>query len=162
MRRMMLVSVLVLVLCGVASAVDGPKCDLPEALDTTLIFTTSGDADWFCQDANFFYDGDAAQSGDIADRQVSRILTTVTVDEQSKLTFYWKVSSEADYDFLQFYINGVWEDEISGDVDWHKMVYIIPSGSHILEWRYIKDAGGSEGDDCGWVDKVELLPEKPL
>ena len=137
-------------------------CDVSEALDTTFDFITGGIAVWFCQDANFFYDGDAAQSGDIADRQVSRILTTVTVDEQSKLTFYWKVSSEADYDFLQFYINGVWEDEISGDVDWHKIYYYIPAGTHILEWRYIKDAGGSEGDDCGWVDKVELLPEKPL
>ena len=48
MRRMMVVSVLIFLLCGVASAVDGPKCSLAEALDTdtTVNFITGGGADW--------------------------------------------------------------------------------------------------------------------
>ncbi|MFB0525083.1 MAG: hypothetical protein ACETVZ_06045, partial [Phycisphaerae bacterium] len=137
-------------------------CDVSDALDTTFDFITGGSAVWFCQDANFFYDGDAAQSGDIADDQVSRIVTTVTVNERSTLSFYWKVSSEAGNDFLQFYIDGAWEAEISGEEDWHWMYYTIQPGTHTLEWRYVKDTGTSDGDDCGWVDKVELLPEKPL
>ena len=36
------------------------------------------------------------------------------------------------------------------------MTYAITdSGSHTLEWQYTKDEGASDGDDCGWVDKLE-------
>ncbi len=137
-------------------------CDVSDALDTTLDFITGGSAVWFCQDANFFYDGDAAQSGDISDDQVSRIVTTVTVDEPVRLSFYWKVSSEANCDFLQFYMDGAWEAEISGDIDWDYVWYLLPAGTYTLEWRYVKDVGTNGLDDCGWVDKLELVPEKPL
>jgi hypothetical protein len=130
------------------------KGPLSEALDTSLNFTTAGDADWFSQTAMAFFDGDAAQSGNILDSQDSLMQTTVSGTEM--VSFYWKVSSEAGYDFLEFYIDGVLQDRISGTVDWHQVMYAISdSGSHILEWRYIKDSSVSEGDDSGWVDKVE-------
>ena len=167
MRRMMVVSVLIFLLCGVASAVDGPKCSLAEALDTdtTVNFITGGGADWFCQDV-FSHDGqDAAQTGNISDNQQSRMLVMIDVNESSILSFYWKISSEPDYDYMEFYIDGAWKDEISGEVDWHKMVYSISAGSHVLEWRYVKDAAGFEGYNSGWVDQLawepSLVPEPP-
>ena len=127
---------------------------LSQALDTDLSFTTAGEADWFDQVEVSFYDGDAAQSGDVPHNQESLMQTTVS--EAGTFSFYWKVSSEADYDFLEFYIDGVLQDRISGSVDWHQMVYTITdSSSHILEWRYFKDYSVSEEDDSGWVDLVE-------
>jgi hypothetical protein len=127
---------------------------LSQALDTGLSFTTAGEADWFDQTAEAFFDGDAAQSGDVLDNQESLIQTTVS--GAGTFSFYWKVSSEAEYDFLEFYIDGVLQDRISGSVDWHQMAYtIIDSSSHILEWRYFKDYSVSEGDDSGWIDFVE-------
>jgi len=127
---------------------------LSQALDTGLSFTTAGEADWFDQIAVAFFDGDAAQSGDVLDNQESLIQTTVS--GAGTFSFYWKVSSEGDYDFLEFYIDGVLQDRISGSVDWHQMTYTITdSSSHILEWRYFKDYSVSEGDDSGWVDLVE-------
>ena len=130
---------------------EGP---LSQVLDTGLGFTTAGEADWFDQTAVAFFDGDAAQSGDVLDNQESLIQTTVS--GAGTLRFYWKVSSEGDYDFLEFYIDGVLQDRISGSVDWHQMNYTITdSSSHILEWRYFKDYSVSEGDDSGWIDLVE-------
>jgi hypothetical protein len=127
---------------------------LSGALDTTFSFTKDGDADWFSQATNFYYDEDAAQSGDISDNQDLSIQTTVS--GAGTVSFYWKVSSEADWDFLEFYIDGELQDQISGEVDWQQMTYAITgSGSHTLEWRYFKDAGASGGEDCGWVDKLE-------
>ena len=91
-----------------------------------------------------------------------------TVSGAGTVSFYWKVSSEADWDFLEFYIDGELQDQISGEVDWQQMTYTITdSGSHTLEWRYTKDEGASDGDDCGWADKLEwdgggqppLIPE---
>jgi hypothetical protein len=127
---------------------------LSEAMDTNLSFTTAGEADWFSQSFMSFFDGDAAQSGDVEDSQESLMQTIVS--GTGTFSFYWKVSSEADYDFLEFYIDGVLQDKISGAQNWHQMIYTITEpGSHSLEWRYVKDFSVSEGDDSSWVDQVE-------
>jgi len=82
-----------------------------------------------------------------------------TVNGKGTLKFYWKVSSEYDYDFLEFYIDGSLQDQISGSVNWQQKTYTIStSGPDTLEWRYVKDSGTNSGSDCGWVDKVEWVP----
>jgi hypothetical protein len=127
---------------------------LSEALDTSCNLTTGGEAEWLSQTDTVFFDGDAAQSGDVGDNQESFL--QMAVDGAGTISFYWKVCSEAGYDFLEFYIDGGLQDRISGLVDWHQMVYtIIEPGAHILEWRYIKDVSIDGNDDCGWVDLVE-------
>ena len=130
---------------------------LSEALDTALSFTTGGSSDWFAQTTTSRYGGDAAQSGDISHRQDSWMQTTVS--GTGTLKFYWKVSSKEDFDFLEFYIDGSLQDNISGsDGDWEQQTYTIStSGSHTLEWRYVKDGSGDSGSDSGWVDKVEWV-----
>jgi len=79
-------------------------------------FATGGDADWFYQTATYYYDGDAAQSGNIYHNQESWMQTTVS--GPGALSFYWKVSSEGSYDFLEFYVDGVRQDRISSLVGW--------------------------------------------
>ncbi|MBW7988904.1 MAG: LamG domain-containing protein [Planctomycetes bacterium] len=129
---------------------------LSEALDTALSFTTGGDADWFSQTTTSYYDGDAAQSGDISHNQESWIQTTVS--GAGTVEFYWKVSSEEDEDFLEFYVDGSRQEEICGLEGWEQEECTIStSGSHVLEWRYVKDGSGDSGSDCGWVDKVEFV-----
>jgi hypothetical protein len=132
-----------------------PSGSLSEALDTTLSFTTDGSADWFSQIVTSYYDGDAAQSGGISDNQESWMQTTVS--GAGTVSFYWKVSSEGGYDYLEFYIDGSLQDRISGTEDWHLIAYTLSLGSHTFEWRYVKDYGVSEGDDCGWIDKMEWM-----
>jgi len=130
---------------------------LSGALDTALNFTTGGSADWFAQTTTSRYGQDAAQSPDISHNQDSWMQTTVS--GKGTVKFYWKVSSEEDFDFLEFYIDGSLQDNISGsDGDWELQTYTIStSGSHTLEWRYVKDGSGDSGSDCGWVDKVEWV-----
>jgi hypothetical protein len=43
------------------------------------------------------------------------IRTTVT--GHGTLSFYWKVSSEKDYDFFKFSINGIIRSQMSGEVN---------------------------------------------
>jgi hypothetical protein len=136
----------------------GPSTDpLAEALDTTLTFNTGGDENWFSQSATYYHDGEAAQSGGITDDQESWLGTKV--NGAGTVSFYWKASSEGNYDYLEFYIDSTLQGQISGSVDWHDMTYeITGSGLHTLEWRYFKDGSMSSGDDCGWIDKVEWIP----
>ena len=129
---------------------------LPDVLDTALSFTTGGDENWFGQTTTSYYEGDAAQSGDISHRQDSWMQTTVS--GAGTIKFYWKVSSEEDFDFLEFYIDGSLQEKISGSVNWERRTYTINTpGSHTLKWRYMKDGSGNVGSDCGWVDKVEWV-----
>jgi fibronectin type 3 domain-containing protein len=128
---------------------------LGDAVDNpALSWSTGGDANWFGQTVTSYYDGDAAESGAVGDFDYTYIQTTV--NSPGILTFYWKVSSELDYDELKFYIDGTEEDSISGDVGWTAKSYELSSGTHTLKWLYEKDGVGSEGSDCGWLDKVEF------
>ncbi len=127
--------------------------DFDTALNTANVtWTTGGDLPWFTETATAL-DGLAAQSGPIADSQSSHLDTTVPAD--GNVSFYWKVSSEQDFDFLTFYINGVEQDAISGEVDWNQETYSVSAGD-VLRWEYSKDDSNSEGQDAGWLDQVVL------
>ncbi|WP_028582570.1 C39 family peptidase [Desulfogranum japonicum] len=127
---------------------------LGSALDTTdLVWFSGGDAAWFGQTGTAYYGGDAAQGGYIGDNQKTYLQTTVI--GPGTLSFYWKVSSESNYDYLRFYIDGTEQSgSISGLTGWTPKVFTVPSGSHVLRWSYIKDGSISSGGDTGWVDKV--------
>jgi vibriolysin len=122
--------------------------------DPSLTFSLSGNANWYSQTSTTYYGGDAAQSGDIGNSQTSTIETTIS--GKTSVKFYWKVSSEANYDYLIFYIDGVQQAQIAGSVDWTQKTYSVSSGTHTLKWSFVKDYSVSTGSDCGWVDKLEL------
>ncbi|HOF50008.1 MAG TPA: CARDB domain-containing protein, partial [Verrucomicrobiota bacterium] len=131
-----------------------PPTGLAEALDKTdWTFTTGGSANWFGENTTYYNGGDAAQSGDIGNSQESWMQTTVT--GPGTVSFWWKVSSEGNYDYLEFYIGTARQDRISGSVDWQQKSFSVPVGSQTLKWRFMKDGSVSSGSDCGWVDKVE-------
>jgi len=129
--------------------------DLGESVDnTSLIWTNYGDADWFGQTNTAYYDGDAAQSAEIGENQSTYLKTIVT--GPVNVSFYWKVSSEENYDYLNFYVDGTKETHISGTVGWIQQTVTLSSGDHVLQWAYEKDESVSAGDDCGWIDYVVI------
>ena len=75
------------------------------------------------------------------------------------ISFDWKVSSEAKYDKLGFYVNGTQNGSlISGEQDWERITYTAStSRSYTFEWRYVKDQSIDSNDDCGYVDNVEYV-----
>ncbi|MBE2283225.1 MAG: S8 family serine peptidase [Prosthecobacter sp.] len=128
---------------------------LAEALDAPAqTITTSGDLSWVPQQLYTSDGDDAARSGPIGNLQQTVMTTEVT--GPCKLTFYWGVSSEADYDFLRFYIDDVEKDAISGEVGWSRQKFLIPPGTHTLKWAYIKDDFTASGLDSGFVDRLAM------
>jgi hypothetical protein len=123
--------------------------------DTNLVWTNYGNASWFGQDATTWGGYPAGQSGAIANNQSSWLQTTVT--GPGMLTFWWKVSSESNYDWLQFWVNG-YTNRISGEVDWQRQVANVPPGLQTLNWRYFKDDGLSVGLDSAWLAAVTFVP----
>ena len=128
---------------------------LAEALDVPAqAIASSGDLKWVPQ-WTYAHDGsDAARSGAITDLQQSVMTTQVT--GPCKVTFYWGVSSEPDYDFMRFYIDDLEKEAISGEVGWTRKGYLIPAGVHTLKWAYIKDEFTASGLDSGLVDQFGI------
>ena len=128
---------------------------LAEVLDApTRSFATAGTPSWIPQ---WLYarDGeDAARSGPIGHEQSCEMSTQVT--GPCKVTFYWGVSSEKDYDFMRFYIDDVEKDAVSGEMGWTRMAYVLPAGTHTLKWTYTKDQATVSGLDSGFVDTFEV------
>ncbi len=102
-----------------------------------------------------------AKSGPINHQQNSSLSLSVTVFSPGVISFYKKVSSEADYDFLEFYIDNIKQGEWSGAVDWSQETYPIGSGVHILKWVYAKDYSVVGGQDCAWIDNI-VFPQMAL
>ena len=131
---------------------------LGEALDQPMLNWVSGGpyVFWFKQ-TNVTHDGvDAAQSGLITDYRDSWMEVSLT--GPGVLSFWWKVSSEANYDYLRFLLDGARLDSISGEVGWQFRTVNVGFGSHLAHWRYSKDAAVSMGQDAGWVDEVNWAP----
>lgn len=76
--------------------------------------------------------------------------------QQSEVRFALKVSSEENYDLLQFLIDGTVVGEWSGYVDWKLVDFVVEQGLHTLQWRYSKDLSISDGEDRAWIDWLEL------
>lgn len=86
-----------------------------------------------------------------------------TVTGPGTLSFWWRVSSESNYDWLEFQLNGVLQEgRISGEVAWLQKTFTLPVGTHTLRWRYIKDGSVNTGADAGYVDQVVFTPSVPI
>jgi hypothetical protein len=143
-----------------------PAVALGTALDTDARFmwTASGStfkSPWIGQTSWMRDQSDAAMSGDLNDSQYSRLETVVT--GPGALRFWWKVSSEANGDFLRFFVDGAEQPGvpgISGEVEWTLKKVELSAGLHTLRWEYAKNGSISAGEDAGFLDLVSLsIPE---
>lgn len=136
---------------------------LAEALETTtLSWTCNGNANWNGWLLASAHDGqDAAQNGAIGDYGFSSVGTTVI--GPGTLTFWWRVSCEEDYDYLDFNLNGNTIDWLTGESGWRHVSRHLDAGEHQLEWVYWKDEADAGGEDAGWLDQFTWTPEaQPL
>lgn len=90
------------------------------------------------------------------DRRVSEMTLNWTSDIDDSISFYYRVSSEADYDFFKFYIDGASVMEASGQVDWTRAAFAVPAGAHTFAFSYIKDYSRADGSDLAAVDNITL------
>lgn len=131
--------------------------DIGNAVDNThLNWDTGGSSSaftWYGQTADSMNDGDAARCMTPGNSQ--NVTMGARITGPGPLSFNWKVWSEATHDWLEFYIDGVLQDHISGYTAWSQKSYNITAGSHYIMWKYVKDASGTNGSDCGWVDNVQ-------
>jgi len=82
------------------------------------------------------------------------MIITMDVISDGEISFFRKVSSEDNYDYLRFYINDQLQDEWAGEESWAEQAYPVSEGSNTFKWAYEKDYSVSGGSDCAWVDYI--------
>jgi hypothetical protein len=109
------------------------------------------------------YDGNiSARSGAISnDGSTSLIIRTIYSKDDS-LSFYYRVSSEQNYDFLSFKLNDVEIFKKSGEIPWTKTAVAVKAGLNKMEWIYRKDNSLSDGSDCAWIDMIDFTQSSSL
>jgi len=114
----------------------------------------TGDAEWTIDNTTLFEGSYSARSGNIGDLQSSSLFLEAFVLGGGEIKFYKKVSSEANYDYLRFYIDGIEKGSWAGEQNWSEETYPVDAGLHSFTWTYEKDQSVSNGSDCGWVDFI--------
>ncbi|MBW6516187.1 MAG: T9SS type A sorting domain-containing protein [Candidatus Cloacimonetes bacterium] len=116
----------------------------------------SGNQPWQIVTDSVYEGTYAAKSGTIGHSQSSTMSLTLDVAAAGNISFYRRVSSENNYDFLRFFINGSMVGQWSGEVAWSQVSYPVSAGTNTFTWTYIKDFIVSAGQDCAWVDFIEF------
>ena len=117
---------------------------------------------WVLQNRRTIDNVDALISPIFLDHGRSSVIET-PVTGPGTVSFWWTVSSELDADFFRFEIDQTVQNQISGNaggnnIAWTQQTFNVPSGQHMLRWRYIKNESNVDGLDACWLDSVTYTP----
>ncbi len=87
---------------------------------------------------------------------------TIPVMADGELSFWYKVSSETNYDKLHFYMDDQDLQQWSGTIAWTQYTQYVTAGVHTFKWSYEKDSSVNSGSDCAWVDDIKFPPVSVL
>ncbi len=103
------------------------------------------------------YEGeDALRSGTISHNESTALVLEYDCIIDDSVSFYKKVSSEVNYDYLKFYIDGSVVGQWCGEDNWSRVAFFVSSGMHTFKWEFDKDGSESGGQDCAWIDLISL------
>lgn len=121
---------------------------------------TSSTNTWVFDATNAHQGNKSLRSATITHHETSEKHITYTSSIDDSISFFYKVSSENNYDWFRFYIDGTEKLKASGEVDWTRVSFPVTAGSHTYKFEYKKDYSENRGSDCAWIDDV-IFPLKP-
>lgn len=126
------------------------------------MWTNTSSTPWRFSNENPYEGNYCMQSGAISNNSQTELRLTYEVGAADSIAFYYKVSSENNYDKLFFLIDNEEISHWSGSVNWTRAQYYVTAGVHSFTWRYTKDSSVSSGSDCAWIDFVILPRDRSL
>jgi hypothetical protein len=106
--------------------------------------------------SNVSFDGSySLRSGQIGDAEQSSVYYNCEVSGCDFVGFWFKTDCSQD-DELRFLIDDQMVGNWSGNNGWIYASFMVPAGSHKLEWSYVKDSSGASGYDAVWIDNIHL------
>ncbi|HDZ41628.1 MAG TPA: T9SS type A sorting domain-containing protein [Bacteroidetes bacterium] len=124
----------------------------------TFPWQNDSEAPWIITGETSISNMFSARSGHITHNEKSVLGILLNLPEDDTLKFWYKVSSEENWDSLTFKVNNKILISASGEVDWTEAVIPLGRGVYKLEWIYGKDQSVNNGSDCAYIDLVRFPP----
>lgn len=124
-------------------------------------FTMAGLTGWVVQSTMPHGGVYGFANGDISDSQTSRANLVVTFGAPGTVSFWHAGSTEVNYDYLKFYVDGVVQQQWSGSWTWTYGQFNVAAGVHTIGFEYYKDISVSSGSDTVWVDDLTIVGGAP-
>ena len=94
------------------------------------------------------------KSATIGANGTTSISVTYSSSQAGDLNFWMDVSTESNYDFVNFKINGEQLLHLSGATGWDNHTFVVPVGDNVFQWEYSKDPMVNSNDDCFYLDDI--------
>lgn len=149
--------------CGEGSVCVAGECAAPDtSIEHDLSngvpssWRSSGDAPWEADPSVSHEGGVSLASGRIGPSQRSTLEIRVDPAGPARLTFFYRVSTEREFDGVAIALDGAEMLFVSGEQDWTRFDRNLSAGAHTLTLTFEKDRSISEGEDRVWIDDVVL------
>ena len=132
-----------------------------EPIDLDLALNAAGGNLHF-ETANYPFTG-AVKNGRFAgvsgntgvNNSISSFTVTIDMLEGETLSFDYRYSTESNYDYFNFKVNGTQLLHKSGESDWKSYTFTaVSDGSYTFVWEYTKDRGVNTGSDRVYIDEI--------
>lgn len=121
-------------------------------------WNNSSASPWIIQSSDVYSGTYAAKAGTITHLQTTSLSVEIIVTAAGDISFFNKVSSEANYDYMRFYIDGALQNQWSGTLNWTLQSFPVQAGTRTFQWTYYKDQGVNTGSDTVWLDHIVFPP----
>jgi hypothetical protein len=132
---------------------------------TKFPWSSGGNSTWSVTSGSGHTGSYAAEAPEtLGDNQFSYLKTTLNIPVDSTISFWYRVSSEFQCDYLHFYINDVEQGTgWSGEVGWAQATFPVTAGSRTFRWEFAKDASdtASTGSNTAWIDDIMFTGATP-
>ena len=96
------------------------------------------------------------RSGEIGNNESSCMETAIV--GPASFSFDWKVSCNTRGHYLAWYVDGVEQSRIRGEVDWTTVSASVSEGEHIIRLDYVKGSTTAAGEDKGQMRNFAINP----
>ncbi|MDD3793628.1 MAG: hypothetical protein PHI37_02365 [Candidatus Gracilibacteria bacterium] len=126
-----------------------------EINDPSKYGVTSGN--WFRGTSSVFEGTYSFESnnGGVANTQSCFEINNTFYNGVGTIDFKYSISSQANADYLRFYIDNIEQQFWSGNIGWSTYnKNDVSIGTHNYKWCYIKDGATNTGSDKAWIDYI--------
>jgi len=122
----------------------------------SFILSTPAETPWSIDTSDFYSGSHSLVSGGITHNETCEFSFSAILSQKQAISFAFKTSTEAKYDWLYFYIDDDQMERWAGLNDWTSVSYDVEPGEHTFRWAYIKDYSVHGNLDKVWVDDICL------
>ncbi|MDP4223675.1 MAG: C25 family cysteine peptidase [Bacteroidota bacterium] len=98
----------------------------------------------------------SARSGAIGHNGSTVLMIRTFYPKDDSVKFWYRVSSEPNYDYFTFKLNNFEKVRKSGETGWAQLAFKVPAGLNVMQWTYKKDNSVSQGGDGAWIDLIDF------